>query len=68
MDKKAARQGSQLQDIKSMPTKPSLIIGDKVFQHVILIIDDETSSRYDILTEKGNNSIIDFLGMSFKDI
>ena len=68
MDKKPTREGSPLQDIQYMPTKPSLNTKYKVFQHVISLIDDETSSTYDMLTENGINSIIDFLGMSFKDI
>ena len=50
MDQKHARPGSPLQDIKSMSIKPSLSIRDKTFQHVISIIDDETSSTYTILT------------------
>ena len=68
MDRKVGKQDSPLQDIKSRPTKPSFNIRDKVFQHAISLIDDETNSTYNMLTDNGINTILDFLSMSFKNI
>ena len=51
-----------------MPYKPILNIKDKLFQHAISLIDDETNSAYNMLTDNGINTILDFLIMIFKII
>ena len=51
-----------------MHIKPSFNIRDKAFQHAISLIDDEKNSTYNMLTENGINTILDFLSMSFKHI
>ena len=68
MDKKGGQQDSLSQDKKSMPVKPNLNIRDKVFQYAISLIDDETNSTYNMLTDNGSYTILDFLSMSFKNV
>ena len=62
------KQDSPLKDITSKPTKPSFNIRDKVFQHAISLIDDETNSTDNILIESDTNTILDILSMPFKNI
>ena len=52
MDKKGVKPGSPLKDVKSIASKTSPNIRDKVFLHVISLIDDEKDSIYDMLVEK----------------
>ena len=51
-----------------MSIKPSFNMRDKVFQHAISLIDDETNSTYNMLIDNGINTMPDLLIMSFKHI
>ena len=68
MDRKVGKQDNTIQDITSRPSKISVNIRDKVFQHAISLIDNETNSTYNMLMENSINTILDFLSMPFKNI
>ena len=62
------KQEDILQDTAFMLGKPKFTLRDKLFQHKVSLIDDETNSAYNMLTENDINTILDVLSMSFKNI
>ena len=51
INKPAGKQENPLQNPISILDKPNFTLRYKVFQHAVSLIDDETNSTYDILTD-----------------
>ena len=68
INKMVGKQENPLQDITSILSKPNFTLRDKVFQHIVSLIDNETNSTYNMLMENGIHTILDILSISFKNI